>query len=248
MKKQIISIKSLLAFLLAAPCLNAGLDSWISSILPERMRASESMRSSIYTATKHLKMKKPVFVMHASLEENTLAEAENYLPFSIIKVDNDAIARQSDTDQKYVGYHEVGHVVHNHAIIDSTAKQIAMPSYILGAVTACQGVLGRHSLTPSRRSALLVTSAISWICNILAERHVPDYSAPTSRKYELEADTTAFSLTAALDGNAPLEKRLAFLNKIAETKGLDYRDRSEAHPTAGEEIALIHAALAKKPA
>ena len=233
------------AILIAMPSLNAGLDSWISSILPERMRASEQARKHIYTATNHLKIKRPVLVMHESLEENTLAEAENYLPFSIIKVDNDAIARQSDTDQKYIGYHEVGHVVHNHAIIDSTAKQIAMPSYILGTVTAWQSVLGRHFLTPSRRSALLVTSAISWLCNILAERHVPDYSASTSRKYELEADTTAFSLTAALDGNAPLEKRLAFLNKIAQTKGLDYRDRSEVHPTAGEEIALIRAVLDK---
>ena len=232
----------LTAFLLAAPCLNAGIDSWISSILPEKMRACESMRSSIYTATNHLKIKKPVFVMHESLEEKTLAQAENYLPFSIIKVDNDAIARQSDEIKRNTGYHEVGHVLHNHRAIDNTLAQISTPSYVLAMLTP---FMYRYALTPLRRSALLATSAISLLGAIIAHNHVPDYKESTVRKHELQADAVAFSLTAALHGSAPLEDTLAFNEQVAAINGLDFRNRSEVHPTVGEEIVMIRATLDK---
>jgi hypothetical protein len=243
-----INLKKLLLPILAIATsgLHAGLDSWISSIVPEKMRASEAMRSSIYKATDHLKIKKPVIVMHETLEHPTLAKAENNLFFSVIKVDNDAIARQTDARQKYVAYHECGHVLHNHLRTDRTAEQISTPAYILGALTSWYGLVQRNRLAPLHKYGLLATSSLSFLGSFIADNHTPDDTDQTFQRYEREADAVAYSVTAALDGKAPLEEELATNQAIAPSVGLHFRNRTERHPTIGEEIEMIKTALDKQ--
>lgn len=249
-RKSIIYLRfvSLIAtyLIFTTPCLHAGLDSWISSILPEKMRASETMRSSIYAAKDHLKIKKPVLVMHESLDEDTLAHADNYLPFSIIKVNNNALADQGIERQKRTGYHEAGHVLHNHWMVDNTIQAISTPSYISAMLTSWYGFMRRGSLTPLRKHAILATSAASWATAFLTQNHIPDYTTSTLRKRELEADAVAFSLMGKLDGPAHLENTLAWNDNVADLMGLDFRIRTDVHPTIGEESAMIRAVLGKK--
>lgn len=244
--KQIL-LPILTVLILAPSGLHAGLDSWISSILPEKMRASETVRSSIYAATNRLKIKKPVLVMHESLEKGTLAEAENYLPFSIIKVSNETLANHTIETQNKTGYHETGHVLHNHYMVDNTLEAISTPSYIFATLTSWYGIIRRSSLTPFRKHGLLATSTASLLASFLAHNHTPDHTVATIRRYELEADTVAFSLINELDGPAQLENELALNEKLAQSEGWDYRARSNQHPTIDEESALIRAALDKKP-
>jgi hypothetical protein len=230
--------------MLAAPCLNAGLDSWISSILPEKWRAPEETRKHIYAAQKILDIKYPIFVMRTALEEDTLAHTENNASHSIIRIN-----KHRNDDIMHSMYHEMGHVFYDHARKDNAIKTQVSTGFFMTAFALSYGIVRTHHHSLPQKYTILAASAASLASSIYACSKIPTYTPEEKiaidRERELQAEEIAFQLTQRTHGNAPLKKRLSQLNELALREGNEYQRRGPEYPTAGEEIALIQKTLDK---
>jgi len=233
--------------MLAAPCAHAGIGSFISSILPAKMRASDEIRSHVDTAVNHLKIKRPVFILNTPLEDGTGAETENHLLYSVVRFNKNQMAEFSEYARLHAAYHEMGHVAHDHARRENVLKTTTSNACFLALYIPPYAIFNRHRLTSSNKHKLLAVSALS-LLTVCAYANIPDRSAEEKltlvREWELQAEKVAFELMAKTHGTADLEKRLSYLKKIEEKFDSNYRDRGDEYPTIAQETALIRQVMA----
>lgn len=132
MNRVIAIIATLVAFTVSS--LNAGagysfhfdlpkiasipLDAYVSSMLPDNVRASQEYRDELYKFKKVMGIKTPILVKSEKLEGMAIASAENvglpYLRYSIIRLDKDKFKQSSSAFNIETLAHEMGHVKNNH--------------------------------------------------------------------------------------------------------------------------------------
>ena len=216
MKQQIISI--IASFMLATPCLHAGIDSWISSILPKSMRASEETRKHV-SATNLLSIKRPVIVINKTLDEDELATTQNNLLYSLIYIDEKQNITKEKHERAHTAYHEVGHIAHNHARDLNALKTYTGNAYLTSIGLASYALIYRRRLPVSHKHKLGVFSGLSLLSAAYAYLKIPcrseEEQRAVCREPELQAEKTAFALIKSTHGNAPLEEKLSSRKELA---------------------------------
>lgn len=121
------------------PCLQAGagyifhthptpsasmpLDAFVSSMLPDGVRASKEYRDKLYAFKKAMGIKTPVLIKNEKLEGMAHASTQNiglpYLRYSIIRLDEDKFQHTRSTFNTHALAHEMGHVKNNHFGVDN---------------------------------------------------------------------------------------------------------------------------------
>jgi hypothetical protein len=245
MNKRLLQIFTF--FILATPCLHAGFGSFISSILPDKMRASAEIRSHADIAVNHLKIQRPVFIINKTLEIDTLGATENNLLYSIIYIDNDQIKNISEYAQLHTAYHEMGHVAYDHCRTENALKSTTLNGYFFNLLISSYAIINRHRLTSSSKHKLFTVAASSLLGSVCAYANLPNYSAEETidriRERELQAEKVAFELTVKTHGTANLEKRLEYLKKLEATFAHNHRDRGDEYPTIAQETTLLQEVL-----
>jgi hypothetical protein len=113
MKKLLLPILSLM---LAAPCLNAGLDSWISSILPEKIRAPKEYRDEFYKLKEVDDIPCPTFLIKEPVEHNkrALAGTRNYFFYSLVRMNEGLFAKETARNRTYDNIQTIAHELNGH--------------------------------------------------------------------------------------------------------------------------------------
>lgn len=248
--KKILSLFITAQLILTPSYLQAGLDSWISSVLPQSMRASQHVRDECYKAKKIMGIKRPVVITKNDLGETTLGSTCNNGPFSHVKIDEKKDGHQSDSHELlHTIYHEMGHVKHNHS-----AEILAPYTYnaLAGAALFVYAVITKSKLA---QAGVVLSS-------FLAGRGIdaPLYSKEENQQHELEADAAAAQAMAQAGHCELLEQKLKeskivkkYLFKIdgidesiqqeLKNESGNYRTRGELYPTLDQEIDMYRAAF-----
>lgn len=232
MKKSILGFLAAI-FMLAAPCANAGLGSFISSILPEPMRVSEINRKHFDEARTIMGIKRPAIIRNAVLTEDIHGFTQNYGPFSIIHINE----YQNPDQEQLIStiYHETGHVFHNHHAVSNGSLVTAR---LLGGLALCAFI------TRAVRPFRLLTKAS--LVGIAAHLMGKESSVEKARIREHQAESTAITALSQAGHTDLLKTRLQQLQEDAQIEGRDARNHGEEYWTIDQEIALIRAALDKK--
>lgn len=224
---------ALIAVLISASCIQAGLGSWISSILPEPMRVSEKNRKHFDQARTIMGIKRPAIIRNAVLPEDVLGSTQNIGPFSIVLINEYKYPDQ----EKLINtiYHETGHVYHNHSAVYNGSL---VTGKILFGMACCAFI--KKAVVPTR--LLSRASIAAFALHFMSQEH----SIEALRMHEYEAQSHAIEAMAQAGHTDLLKNRLETLQtKIQEDDG-DFRNRGQQYWTHDEEIAMIRAALNKK--
>jgi hypothetical protein len=116
-------IKKIIGFLavtlmLAAPCLNAGLADWISSVVPPSMRLPDEMRREIANMKEKSNNSTPVICINSERRDSVIASAESigfpFFHFAILRFDLNKMKENINAENKATIAHELTHAQKNH--------------------------------------------------------------------------------------------------------------------------------------